>query len=202
MSIPTGMGRCPVCLNAALLELVEPDGAALCPECGFMPSWFRSHFAGIKHLLITGQTSFMEVLGMDSLDLVEFVMELEDEFEVTLPDDALARFQTVGDIIRYIVAYWHARIRSDQNTRTKYRKGLNSWVARPESSKGVGLSAHALRRLRACHPQFKPFSMHCCSREFHQGHGGSDARKAVHSSRSLTPPQDVRGFQMAPSAAR
>jgi acyl carrier protein len=108
MSIPTGMGRCPICLNAALLELVAPDGSALCPECGFVLRWFRNHFGGIKHLLVTGQTAFMEVLGMDSLDLVEFVMELEDEFDVTLPEDAEVRFHTVGDIIRYIVQCWHA----------------------------------------------------------------------------------------------
>jgi acyl carrier protein len=118
MSIPTGIGRCPICLNAALLELVEPDNTALCPECGFVLRWFRNRFAGIKQLLITGQTSFMEALGMDSLDIVEFITDLEEEFDVAVPEDADERFITVGDIIRYIVQCCRATeatVSSDEN---------------------------------------------------------------------------------------
>ena len=47
-------------------------------------------------------TSLSDDLDIDSLDLVDLVMSLEDEFSVELPDEALADMKTVGDIVRYI----------------------------------------------------------------------------------------------------
>ena len=41
-------------------------------------------------------------LGADSLDTVELVMELEEEFEINIPDDAAEKIQTVGDAVKYI----------------------------------------------------------------------------------------------------
>lgn len=51
---------------------------------------------------ITLTTSLAEDLDIDSLDLVDLVMSLEDEFGMELPDDALAEMSTVGDLVRYI----------------------------------------------------------------------------------------------------
>ena len=51
---------------------------------------------------ITMTTSLSDDLDIDSLDLVDLVMSLEDEFSVELPDEALADMKTVGDIVRYI----------------------------------------------------------------------------------------------------
>lgn len=47
-------------------------------------------------------SSFVDDLKADSLDVVELVMELEDEFEITIPDDDYDKIRTVGDAIEYI----------------------------------------------------------------------------------------------------
>lgn len=51
---------------------------------------------------ITRQTSFVNDLNADSLDTVELVMELEDEFDMTIPDDQAEKLRTVGEAIDYI----------------------------------------------------------------------------------------------------
>jgi acyl carrier protein len=51
---------------------------------------------------VTEETSFINDLGADSLDTVELVMELEDEFDLSIPDDAAEKIKTVGDAISYI----------------------------------------------------------------------------------------------------
>lgn len=53
---------------------------------------------------ITRSTSFVNDLNADSLDTVELVMELEDEFDLTIPDDAAEKLKTVGEAIDYIKA--------------------------------------------------------------------------------------------------
>ncbi|WP_310820603.1 acyl carrier protein [Stratiformator vulcanicus] len=51
---------------------------------------------------ITKESSFIDDLKADSLDLVELVMEFEDRFEVTIPDEDYEKIKTVGDAISYI----------------------------------------------------------------------------------------------------
>ena len=51
---------------------------------------------------VTPETSFVNDLGADSLDIVEIVMELEDEFDVSIPDEDAEKMQTVGDAAKYI----------------------------------------------------------------------------------------------------
>ena len=51
---------------------------------------------------VTMETNIRDDLGADSLDLVDLAISLEDEFEVEVPDNALEKFETVGDIVRYI----------------------------------------------------------------------------------------------------
>ncbi|MEO1991148.1 MAG: acyl carrier protein [Pirellulales bacterium] len=51
---------------------------------------------------ITSETSFINDLGADSLDTVELVMELEEEFEINIPDDAAEKIQTVGQAVEFI----------------------------------------------------------------------------------------------------
>lgn len=53
---------------------------------------------------ITRESSFVNDLGADSLDTVELVMEIEDAFDLSIPDDAAEKIQTVGDAIKYIEA--------------------------------------------------------------------------------------------------
>jgi len=51
---------------------------------------------------ISGETSFINDLGADSLDTVELVMEFEDEFEISIPDEDAEKIQTVGNAVEYI----------------------------------------------------------------------------------------------------
>ena len=51
---------------------------------------------------ITAETSFINDLGADSLDTVELVMEFEDEFETSIPDERAEKIKTVGDAIDFI----------------------------------------------------------------------------------------------------
>ena len=50
----------------------------------------------------TLEASITEDLGADSLDVVDLVMSLEDEFGVEIPDDQVENIKTVGDIVKYI----------------------------------------------------------------------------------------------------
>lgn len=51
---------------------------------------------------ITLETSMMEDLDADSLDAVEIIMALEDEFEIEVPDEEAESFKSIGDIVKYI----------------------------------------------------------------------------------------------------
>ncbi len=51
---------------------------------------------------VTADASITEDLGADSLDFVDLVMSLEEEFDVEIPDDQVENIKTVGDIVKYI----------------------------------------------------------------------------------------------------
>ena len=51
---------------------------------------------------VTDKTSFIEDIGADSLDIVELVMELEEEFDINIPDDQAEKIKTVGEAVDYI----------------------------------------------------------------------------------------------------
>ncbi|MFA9452286.1 MAG: acyl carrier protein [Candidatus Aminicenantaceae bacterium] len=53
---------------------------------------------------ITEEASFIDDLGADSLDTVELVMALEDEFDLDIPDEAAEKLTTVGKAIAYVLA--------------------------------------------------------------------------------------------------
>src|SRR5437870_10408767 len=59
---------------------------------------------GVNKEQVTRNTSFQEDIGADSLDIVELVMELEEEFEITIPDEEAEKIKTVGQAIDYIEA--------------------------------------------------------------------------------------------------
>lgn len=54
---------------------------------------------------ITRETSFVNDLNADSLDIVELVMEFEDNFEMSIPDEEAEKIQTVGMAIDYILKH-------------------------------------------------------------------------------------------------
>ncbi|MAO20397.1 MAG: acyl carrier protein [Phycisphaerales bacterium JB052] len=57
---------------------------------------------GADKAKITRDTSFVEDLNADSLDTVELVMEFEDEFETSIPDEQAEKIQTVGQAVDFI----------------------------------------------------------------------------------------------------
>ena len=58
---------------------------------------------GVDKTEITRETSFINDLNADSLDTVELVMEFEDEFDMSIPDEEAEKIQTVGAAIDYIL---------------------------------------------------------------------------------------------------
>ena len=54
---------------------------------------------------ITMDSSFLEDLNADSLDIVELIMALEDELDMEIPDDEAEKFVTVGDVVKFIKAH-------------------------------------------------------------------------------------------------
>ncbi len=57
---------------------------------------------GVNPEQVTPQAKFIEDLGADSLDTVELVMAIEEEFNVEVPDEEAEKLQTVGDVVKYI----------------------------------------------------------------------------------------------------
>ncbi|MFA6320851.1 MAG: acyl carrier protein [Candidatus Omnitrophota bacterium] len=57
---------------------------------------------GVKKEEVTDNAKFVDDLGADSLDTVELVMALEEEFGVEIPDEEAEKLVTVGDALRYI----------------------------------------------------------------------------------------------------
>ncbi len=54
---------------------------------------------------VTNEASFIDDLGADSLDIVELVMAMEDEFGIEIPDEEAEKIKTVKDVIEYIKAH-------------------------------------------------------------------------------------------------
>ena len=60
---------------------------------------------GVEAEKIMKESSFVEDLGADSLDVVELVMALEEEFEIEIPDEQAEKIVTVGDAVKYIESH-------------------------------------------------------------------------------------------------
>jgi acyl carrier protein len=100
--------RCPLCGQESSLEPSFPGGDSTCPNCGHLLWWFRDRLgisADLSPEMFAFDSSLMSDLGLDSLDLVELIIELEEEFGVTIPDEAAESITTVADAIRYIVTH-------------------------------------------------------------------------------------------------
>ena len=54
---------------------------------------------------ITMDSSFLEDLNADSLDIVELIMALEDELDMEIPDEDAEGFVTVGDVVKYVKSH-------------------------------------------------------------------------------------------------
>ena len=57
---------------------------------------------GVTETSVTTEASFIDDLGADSLDIVELIMALEEEFDMEIPDTDAEKVVTVGDVVEYI----------------------------------------------------------------------------------------------------
>ena len=57
---------------------------------------------GVDESKITENSSFLDDLGADSLDIVELIMVFEEEFNLEIPDKDAEKMKTVGDVIKYL----------------------------------------------------------------------------------------------------
>ncbi|EKP93708.1 MULTISPECIES: acyl carrier protein [Thermaerobacter] len=60
---------------------------------------------GVDEASVTPEARFIEDLGADSLDIVELIMALEEEFDLEIPDEDAEKIATVGDAIQYIESH-------------------------------------------------------------------------------------------------
>ena len=60
---------------------------------------------GVEESEVTMEASFKDDLGADSLDVVELVMELEDEFDLEISDEDAEKITTVGEVVNYIQSH-------------------------------------------------------------------------------------------------
>ena len=60
---------------------------------------------GVDEAEVTEEASFQEDLNADSLDLVELIMELEDQFGIKIPDDDAQKITTVGQAVDYVIEH-------------------------------------------------------------------------------------------------
>ena len=57
---------------------------------------------GVEESAVTLDTNLIKDLEADSLDAVEIIMAIEDEFDIEIPDEDAEKFQTVGDLVKYV----------------------------------------------------------------------------------------------------
>jgi len=60
---------------------------------------------GVSEAEVIPEAKFIDDLGADSLDIVELIMALEDEYGIEIPDEDAEKMETVGDAIKYIEAH-------------------------------------------------------------------------------------------------
>jgi acyl carrier protein len=81
-------------------------------------------YLGVDESMLTENASFYADLAADSLDLFEVVVACEEKFDIDIPNDALAYFETVGDFLTYIEAKVHAA----------NRQGLDAGIGTPRNT--------------------------------------------------------------------
>lgn len=103
--------RCPLCGSSARLDFSSAAADAPCPRCGYLIWKSHAHLVQMKQLL--GRLSedldsvqaemLLDDVVHDSLDIVELVVAIEEEFDIEIPAVEYDRFRTVGDVIRYLL---------------------------------------------------------------------------------------------------
>jgi acyl carrier protein len=97
-----GAGEDEAALSRALSSIIENWRITIVSSVSERVIEIISAQMGVGRDQVTPETSFVNDLGADSLDTVELVMELEEEFDITIPDEDAEQIQTVGQAIDYI----------------------------------------------------------------------------------------------------
>lgn len=110
---PEGVpNHCPLCRAEICIEPAEPTGDAPCPRCGsllWFVAWDAQRFWYERGALPAELRGRLETLmakwepGADSLDRIEFIMELEDALNLSIPDRIAERFSSPDDLIRWLI---------------------------------------------------------------------------------------------------
>lgn len=93
---------CRGCLPGAGSFIPRRELSVTKPEIEARVIEIVSEQLGVNKDQITKETHFVKDLNADSLDLVELVMELEEEFEVSIPEEMHEKIQTVGEALTFI----------------------------------------------------------------------------------------------------
>ena len=107
--------QCPVCGHQGLAALCDPAGVGLCPQCGRLLHWFQGRLAsiqGIEAARLALDTMLVDDLGMDSLELVEIIMEIEDEFGVRISEEEADEIRTIADAIHRVAQAMNPHVHS------------------------------------------------------------------------------------------
>lgn len=72
------------------------------PACSGL--WKHADFYHMRTLQVTATATFEKDLGLDSLDVVELVMALEEEFGVEIPDSEADKIASIGDAVNYVIS--------------------------------------------------------------------------------------------------
>jgi acyl carrier protein len=103
---PEGLPHnCPICGKISALEPCYPGGDSVCPNCGHLFWLFQDRVGtatGVPLVQIKFESLLRDDLGVDSLDLVELVMEVEEVVGITIPDEVAETFRSVRDVIEYL----------------------------------------------------------------------------------------------------
>jgi len=127
---PEGVpNHCPICHTQIVIEPSQPPGDAPCPKCGTLLWFIRTSECvrvyeteavaplrdkiidvicenlGLSKDQVLRSPSFIADVGADSLDIVDLVMELEEEFEVSIPDNEAERIRTIWDAVDWIIRH-------------------------------------------------------------------------------------------------
>jgi acyl carrier protein len=105
--------RCPICGADVWIDPSQPPGDAPCPKCGQL-LWFDDADNRRRILeLIAARLNLnpneidldspLPDYGADSLDVVELILELEEQFDATIPDEAADKIRTVRDLIEWLM---------------------------------------------------------------------------------------------------
>jgi len=92
-------------LTRTKVQIIEQRGIRIVADAETIEQRIRPLIAeqlGVEESKVTRNASFVDDLNADSLDLVEMIMSLEEEFKLEIPDDDVEKIATVGDAIDYI----------------------------------------------------------------------------------------------------